>query len=138
MSKMVFINLPVRDLAKSTIFYQALGASKNDQFSDDTASSMVFSDAIYAMLLTHDKYSQFTSKPIADARKTSQVLIAITAESRAEVDAVLDRAKGAGGAVDPRPAQDHGFMYSRSFDDPDGHTWEVVWMDVEQATASQG
>lgn len=138
MPKMIFVNLPVRDLARSTAFYQALGATKNDQFSDDTASSMVFSDTIYAMLLTHEKYSQFTSKPIADAQKTSQVLIAITAESRAEVDAVLDKAKGAGGLVDPRPAQDYGFMYSRSFDDPDGHTWEVVWMDVQQATASQG
>lgn len=138
MPKMIFVNLPVRDLARSTAFYQALGATKNDQFSDDTASSMVFSDTIYAMLLTHEKYGQFTSKPIADAKKTSQVLIAITAESRAEVDSVLDKAKGAGGLVDPRPAQDYGFMYSRSFDDLDGHTWEVVWMDVGQATASQG
>lgn len=138
MPKMIFVNLPVRDLARSTAFYQALGATKNDQFSDDTASSMVFSDTIYAMLLTHEKYGQFTSKPIADAKTTSQVLIAITAENRAEVDTVLDKAKGAGGLVDPRPAQDYGFMYSRSFDDLDGHTWEVVWMDVAQATASQG
>ncbi len=136
MPKMIFVNLPVRDLARSTAFYQALGATKNDQFSDETASSMVFSDTIYAMLLTHEKYGQFTSKPIADAKKTSQVLIAITAENRAEVDAVLEKAKGAGGLVDPRPAQDYGFMYSRSFDDLDGHTWEVVWMDVAQATAS--
>jgi predicted lactoylglutathione lyase len=89
----------------------------------------VFSDTIFVMLLTHDKYRIFESRPIADAQKISQFLIAISEDSRAEVDGVVDRVAGAGGRADPNPAQDHGFMYSRSFADPDGHTWEVFWMD---------
>ena len=135
MSKLIFVNLPVRDLARATAFYQAIGAEQNKQFSDDTGSCMVFSDTIHAMLLTHDKFRQFTPKAIADARKVSEVLIAISADSRAGVDAVVDKAGPAGGKADPAPKQDHGFMYSRSLEDPDGHIWEVVWMDVAAATA---
>jgi len=128
MSRMIFVNLPVSDLARSTAFYQAVGASKNPQFSDDTASSMVFSDTIY------DKFRQFTPKKIADARTSSEVLICLSADSRDAVDDIVGKAAGAGGSTDPAPKQDFGFMYGRSFEDPDGHIWEVMWMDVEAAT----
>jgi uncharacterized protein len=131
MAKMIFVNLPVTDLARATAFYEAIGAVKNPQFSDHTASCMVFSDTIHAMLMTHEKYSQFTSKKIADARTTSEVLLCLSAESRAEVDATVTKAKAAGGTVDHGPQQDHGFMYGRDFEDLDGHAWEVMWMDVE-------
>jgi len=129
MPKMIFVNLPVVDLGRSTAFYEAIGGTKNPQFSDETASCIVFSDTIYTMLLTHEKYATFESRPIADAQKTSQFLIAVSEESRDAVDGVIDRVAGAGGRADPNPLQDHGFMYSRSFADPDGHTWEVMWMD---------
>jgi predicted lactoylglutathione lyase len=135
MSKLIFVNLPVTDLKRATAFYEAIGATKNPQFSDDTASCMVFSETIHAMLLTHDKFRQFTLKAIADARKVSEVLIAISADSRNGVDALVDKANQAGGKGDPGPKQDHGFMYGRSLEDPDGHIWEVVWMDVAAATA---
>ena len=134
MSKMIFVNLPVSDLARSTAFYQAIGAAKNPQFSDDTASCMVFSDTIHAMLLTHDKFRQFTPKTIADAKTSSEVLICLSADSRDAVDDIVGKAKDAGGSADPGPKQDYGFMYGRSFEDPDGHIWEVMWMDVEAAT----
>jgi len=130
MAKLIFVNLPVTDLQRSTVFYEALGAQKNPQFSDDTASAMVFSETIHAMLLTHDKYRQFTSKPIGDAHQASQVLICLSADSRADVDAMADKAARAGGVADPSPKQDYGFMYGRSFEDPDGHHWEVMWMDM--------
>ena len=123
MTKLIFVNLPVSDLARATAFYQAIGATQNEQFSDHTASCMVFSDTIHTMLLTHDKFRQFTPKRIADARTSSEVLICISA--------------GAGGAADPSPKQDFGFMYGRSFEDPDGHIWEVMWMDAEAAAKAQ-
>ena len=134
MAKLIFINLPVGDLARATAFYQAVGASKNPQFSDDTASCMVFSDTIHAMLLTHDKFRQFTPKKISDAKTTSEVLICISADSREAVDDVVSKAAAGGGAADPSPKQDYGFMYGRSFEDPDGHIWEVMWMDAEAAS----
>ena len=137
MAKMIFVNLPVSDLVRSTNFYQAVGGEKNPQFSDDTASCMVFSDAIHVMLLTHDKYRQFTSKKIADAKNTSQVLLSLSADSCDAVDETVGKAQVAGGAPDPSPIDDYGFMYGRSFEDPDGHHWEVMWMDVAAATASQ-
>ena len=133
MSKMIFVNLPVADLERSTAFYQAVGASKNEQFCDGTASCMVFSDTIHAMLLTHEKFRQFTPKKIADARQSSEVLICVSAESRDAVDEMVGKAAAAGGAVDPCPKQDYGFMYGRSFEDLDGHIWEVMWMDLEAA-----
>lgn len=136
MPKMIFLNLPVADLARATSFYESVGATKNPQFSDDTAACMVMSDVIHVMLLTHDKYRQFTSKKIADARATSEVLIALSEESREGVDAMVDRAVKGGGKADPGPKQDYGFMYGRSFEDPDGHHWEVMWMDVEAAFAA--
>jgi predicted lactoylglutathione lyase len=131
MAKLIFINLPVSDLARATVFYQAIGAVKNGRFSDDTASCMVFSDTIHAMLMTHDKYRQFTTKKIADAKTTSQVLLCISADSRAEVDDLVSKAGKAGGAIDPSPQDDGGFMYGRSFEDLDGHLWGVNWMDFE-------
>jgi predicted lactoylglutathione lyase len=130
MGKMIFVNLPVIDLGRSTAFYEAVGATKNPQFSDATASCMVFSETIYAMLLTHDKYRLFTQRPIADAHKTSAVLIATSVDSRDDVDDIVGRAADNGGVADPNPKQDHGFMYGRSFEDPDGHVWEVFWMDA--------
>jgi uncharacterized protein len=135
---MIFVNLPVADLNRSIAFYEAVGATKNPQFSDDTAACMVISDTIYAMLLTHAKYSQFTSKKIADATKTSEVLIALSEESRDAVDATVAKAKAAGGRIDPGPKQDFGFMYGRSFEDPDGHIWEIMWMDVAAAAEAMG
>ena len=133
MTKMIFVNLPVADLARSTAFYEAIGGEKNPQFSDETAACIVLSETIHAMLLTHDKYRQFTSKPIADAHATSEVLICVSADSRDSVDEMVGKASGAGGKADPSPTQDHGFMYGRSFEDPDGHHWEVMWMDMEAA-----
>jgi hypothetical protein len=136
MPKMIFVNLPVTDLERATAFYEAIGAEKNEQFCDGTASCMVFSETIHAMLLTHDKFRQFTPKKIADAKESSEVLIALSADSREGVDEMVGRAGAAGGRVDPCPKQDYGFMYGRSFEDPDGHIWEVVWMDVEAAKAA--
>jgi uncharacterized protein len=133
MAKMIFVNLPVADLKRATAFYQAIGAVKNEQFCDDTASCMVFSDTIHAMLMTHDKYRQFTSKTIVDAKTSSQVLLCISAESREEVDSVVGKAGAAGGVIDPSPQDDYSFMYGRSFEDLDGHMWGVNWMDLEAA-----
>ena len=140
MPKMIFVNLPVSDLARATAFYEAVGARKDERFCDGTASCMVFSEAIHAMLLTHDKFRQFTPKAIADAKKTSEVLICVSADSSEDVDATVAKAGAAGGRADPSPKQDHGFMYGRSFEDPDGHIWEVMWMDMaaaEKAMAPQ-
>lgn len=134
MTKLIFINLPVSDLGRATAFYQAVGARKNERFSDETASCMVFSDTIHVMLLVPDKFRQFTPKKIADARTSTEVLICISADSRDAVDDVVGKAEGAGGNVDPGPKQDHGFMYGRSFEDPDGHIWEIMWMDSAAAT----
>ncbi len=133
MPKMIFVNLPVADLPRATAFYEAIGAEKNPQFSDATASCMVVSETIFVMLLTHDKFRQFTPKRIADARTTSEVLLCLSADNRDAVDDMLDRASAAGGTADPSPKQDHGFMYGRSFEDPDGHIWEIMWMDVAAA-----
>jgi predicted lactoylglutathione lyase len=128
MSKMIFVNLPVHDLRKSTAFYAAVGGTQNPQFSDEASSCMVFSEAIYVMLLTHDKYKTFSQRPIADAHKTSAALIALTVEDRTMVDSIVDLAAAAGGIADPNPKQDHGFMYGRSYEDPDGNVWEIIWM----------
>ena len=134
MSKLIFINLPVSDLARATAFYQAVGAQKNPQFSDANGSCMVISETIHAMLLTHDKFRQFTTKKIADAKTHSEVLICLSADSREAVDDIIGKATAAGGGVDPCPKQDYGFMYGRSFEDPDGHIWEVMWMDMAAAS----
>lgn len=135
MPRMIFVNLPVTDLARATAFYDAVGATRNPTFSDDTASCMVFSETIFVMLLTHAKFMHFSPKPIA-ARDTAEVLIALSADSRADVDAMVGKSAPAGGKADPCATQDLGFMYGRSFEDPDGHIWEVVWMDT--AAVEQG
>lgn len=133
--KMIFVNLPITHLAASITFYEALGASKNPKFSDETSACMVFSESIHVMLLTHEKYRNFTSRPIADAHASSAGLIALAVDSRDDVNATISRAAAAGGQADPNPSQDLGFMFGRSVQDPDGHVWEIFWMD---ATASGG
>jgi uncharacterized protein len=129
MTKMIFVNLPVRDLKASTAFYTALGGKLNPQFSGEKSSCMMFSDAIGVMLLTHEHYRQFTQRPIGDARRESQALLALSADSRDAVNETLARASAAGGLADPNPSQDHGFMFGRSVEDPDGNVWEIMWMD---------
>ena len=131
MPKMIFVSLPVKDLAASTRFYEAIGCEKNPQFSDDNTSSMMWSDTITFMLLTHDYYSSFTAKPIADAHRASPMMIGLSLDSREAVDAIVDAAAGAGGSTDLRPAQDLGFMYQRTFEDPDGNSFEPVWLNPE-------
>lgn len=130
MPKMLFVNLPVTDLAAATRFYAAIGFEKNDQFSNEQASSMVWSEAITFQLMTRDYYQTYTSKPIADARETSAALFALSRDSRDEVDAMVEAAAKAGGTADIREAQDMGFMYLRSFADPDGNVFEPAWMDM--------
>lgn len=133
---MIFVNLPVTDLPRAVAFYEAVGATKNPQFSDDTAACMVFSETIHAMLLTHDKWRQFTDKRIPNAHESAQVLLCLSEESKDGVDAVVEKAGAAGGRIDPTPTQDFGFMYGRSFEDADGHIWEIMWMDLEAAKAA--
>jgi len=137
MSRMIFINLPVTDLDRSIGFYEAVGGRKEPKFSNERAAMIVLSDAIHVMLLTHDFYKAFTGKPIADAHQSSQVLLALSADSTAEVDATIGKAAAAGGKADPGPKQEMGeLMYGRSFEDPDGHHWEIMWMDA--GAAEQG
>lgn len=128
MASKIFVNLPVRDLKTTMAFYKALGFSFNPQFTDDTAACMVISEHNYAMLLTHEKFKSFTSKPIPDAHASTGVLIALLLDSKEAVDAMVAKAVKAGG-TEPRPKQDHGFMVLRTFADPDGHTWEPFYMD---------
>jgi hypothetical protein len=135
MPQMIFVNLPVADLAASKAFYEAIGAVNEPKFTNDDAACMVLSDTIFVMLLTHPFFQRFTSKRIPDAHETCQVLLCISRDSREAVDAVTELAIAAGGR-ETRPAQDMGMMYSRSFEDPDGHVWEPMWMDA--AAAEQG
>jgi predicted lactoylglutathione lyase len=138
MPQMIFLNLPVTDLAKSKAFYEAVGAANNPAFTDDTAACMVVEEgSIHVMLLTHEKWATFTSKAIPDAHTTAQVLICVSADSREAVDGQVDKAVKAGGKADPTPTQDYGFMYGRSFEDPDGHIWEVMWMDPTAIPAGE-
>jgi uncharacterized protein len=130
MSKMIFVNLPVKDIAASTRFYEAIGCTRNEQFSDDNASSMVWSDTITFQLLVESYFSTFISRPIADAQKTCQVLLALSMDSRAAVDAIAEAAAGAGGKADIRDPMDLGFMYNRAFQDPNGHVFEAAHMDM--------
>nr|WP_316627711.1 VOC family protein [uncultured Brevundimonas sp.] len=135
MPQLIFINLPVADLPRSIAFYEAVGAARNPMFSDETAACMVVSDVIHVMLLTHDKWRTFTDRQIPDAHASAQVLLCLSQDSRAAVDAVVAQAGTAGGRVDPNPTQDYGFMYGRSYADPDGHIWEVMWMDAAAVAA---
>src|SRR4051794_39241655 len=128
MTKMIFLNLPVRNLQAATNFYLAIGGTLNPQFSSDQASSIMFSDSIGVMLLTHQHYSQFTARQIGDPKRDSQMLIALTTDSRDEVNAIIEKGVAAGGRADPNPAQDLGFMFNRHIEDPDGNVWEFLWM----------
>ncbi|EHN75611.1 VOC family protein [Streptomyces coelicoflavus] len=126
--QMIFLNLATNDLDASKKFFTGLGWELNAQFSDDSTASFPVSDTIVVMVHTPQKYREFTKKEIADSTKSSEVLIALSAESREKVDELVDKAVAAGGSVSGE-TQDHGFMYGRAFDDVDGHTFEVVWMD---------
>ena len=134
MAKMIFVNLPVTDLEASKRFYEAVGARNEPKFTNDQAAMMVISDTIHVMLLKHEFYRGFTTKPIADANKTSQVLLCVSCDSSADVDQMVELAAANGGKADPGPKQDMGgMMYGRSFEDPDGHHWEPMWMDAKAA-----
>jgi len=127
MSKMIFVNLPVTNLAASRQFYEAIGFVNNPQFTDDTAACMVLSETISVMLLTHAKWRTFTSRPIPPS-SSSEVMLCVSCDSREAVDAMNKAADANGGISDINPMQDLGFMYNRNLADPDGHVWEAMWM----------
>jgi uncharacterized protein len=131
MATKVFINLPVKDLNRSKSFFEGLGYSFNPQFTDENAASMVVSDTIFVMLLTENYFKTFTKKPISDAKASTEVLIALDAGSRDEVQQTITKAKSLGATIYNEPA-DHGWMYQHSFADLDGHQWEFVYMDETQ------
>jgi predicted lactoylglutathione lyase len=133
---MIFVNLPVADLRRSMAFYAALGFTNNPAFSDDAGACMVWSETIHVMLLTHAKWRGFTTRPICPTG-SSEVSLAFTVESRAEVDRLLDTAKANGGTIDVNPPEDHGFMYQRTIADPDDHIWEPFWMDPAAVPPSE-
>ena len=135
MSRMMFVNLPVTDLERSKAFYESIGFRNEPKFSNESAAMMVLSDTISVMLLTHPFYATFTRKPIADANNSSQVLLCISCESRAEVDRIVEAAAATGGKIDQslKSEAGDGPMYGRDFEDPDGHQWEPMWMDPEFA-----
>ena len=134
MPKMIFVNLPVTDLERSMRFYEAVGAANEPKFTNQAAAMMRFSDEVNVMLLTHDFWRTFTTKQIPDAHSSAQVLLCLSADSVAAVDAQVEAAGAAGGTIDPTPKQDMGgMMYGRSFEDPDGHIWEMMWMDTSAA-----
>lgn len=137
MPKMIFVNLPVTDLAAATRFYAAIGCQKNDQFSDENAASMVWSDTITFQLLTRAYFQTFTPMALSDARTACAAMYALSMDSRAEIDATTDAGAAAGGTPDGRPVTDMGWMYNRQIQDPDGHVLELVWMDMA-AMADQG
>jgi predicted lactoylglutathione lyase len=128
MHKHIFVNLPVKDLARSRAFFSSLGFDFNPQFSNEDAACMIIGENIFAMLLVERFFQGFTNKPIADAREVTEVLTCLSCESRDEVDTLVARALAAGGRA-PNPKQDHGFMYGHGFEDLDGHVWELSWMD---------
>lgn len=128
MTRMIFVNLPVSDLERSKHFYEALGFRINPQFSDDTAACVVISDTIYLMILTRERFKGFAPLPVAETSETTAALIALTQDSKADVDRMTAAAIAAGGH-EPKAATDLGFMYTRTFLDPDGNVFEPVWMD---------
>lgn len=127
--RMIFVNLPVKDVVRSRAFFGALGFSFNEQFCDENAICMVIEENIFAMLLTESYFATFLTQPISDAHKATEVLTCLSAGSRAEVDDICGKALANGGKAWKAP-QDHGWMYNRSFQDPDGHVWEVAFMDM--------
>ena len=136
MSRMIFVNLPVEDLEASKRFFGELGFTFEEQYTDETAACMVIDDNIFAMLLTHEKFKQFINGDIADATRTTEVLNALSADSREEVDTLADKALAAGGG-EWKPPMEMGPMYSRSFQDPDGHVWEIIYMDTAAMAEAQ-
>lgn len=135
MPRMLFINLPVTDVAKATDFYRSIGAEKNEAFSNEDSSSLALSDNLFVMVHSHARFRDFTPKAIADARTSTEMLLCLSSESRQCVDLLVEAAGSAGGRIDPCPRQEHDMMYGRSFEDLDGHIWEVVWMDPAMADA---
>lgn len=131
MKAQIFINLPVNDLDKSFEFYTKMGFTNNPHFSDDTAKCMAFSDDIFVMILTHEKFKQFATKPISNASKSTAVLLSLSVESLEKVHEIVDNAVSAGG-IEPVPFKDYGFMQQRTVEDVDGHTWEIFYMDMSQ------
>lgn len=129
MATQIFVNLPVKDLDKTVAFYTKLGFSFNPQFTDENATCMIVSDESFVMFLVESYYKTFTTKDICDAKRSSEVIVCISADSREGVDEMINKAVEAG-AVIPKDKQDLGFMYSHSFEDPDGHLWEVMNMDM--------
>jgi predicted lactoylglutathione lyase len=127
MATKIFVNLPVKDLNRSVEFFKKLGFTFNQKFTDDTATCMIISDNIFAMLLKEERFKDFTKKQIADASKTTEALLALDAESKEQVDELVKKAVDAGGSIYMEP-QDYGWMYSHSFADPDGHQWELFYM----------
>jgi uncharacterized protein len=138
MPRMIFVNLPVTDLAAATRFYEAIGCEKNPQFSDETSSSMVWSETITLQLLTRDYFATFTPKPIGDAHSATEVLLALARDSREDVDAAAEAAAAAGGRADIRERQDSGFIYNRAVEDPDGHVLELIWTDMSAMSETTG
>ncbi|MEI4485830.1 VOC family protein [Frigidibacter sp. MR17.14] len=132
MTQMIFVNLPVTDLPRARAFYEGIGFTINPQFSDDTAACVVVSETIFLMILTHEKFAGFSPRPLADPSKGCAVLTCLSRDSRAAVDAITEAAIAAGG-TDNDKVQDYGFMYGRSFSDPDGNVFEVMWMDLAAA-----
>ena len=128
MATKIFVNLPVKDLKKSIEFFAKLGFTFNAQFTDETATCMIVSEDIFVMLLTHEKFKTFTPKEICDSSKSTEVLVCLSAESRENVDETVRQAVAAGGTTYSEP-QDHGFMYGHGFQDPDGHIWELIYME---------
>ncbi len=129
MTNAIFLNLPVRDVAAARRFYETLGCTLNPQFSDEATASMVWTDSIVFQLQQRDRFAGYSPRPTADARATAQMLIALTCADRAEVDRIVTAAAAAGGAADPRAATDMGWLYNRTVEDPDGHVFELVWVD---------
>ena len=131
MAKKIFISLPVADLNQAIAFYTAVGFTNNPQFTDDTAGCMVLTEEIYVMLLTHEKFSQFTRKAIGDTLKTASVIMSLSVDSNEEVNTMVEKALEAGGK-EPEEAKDYGFMQQRSFEDLDGFLWTVQYMDLSK------
>ena len=127
MHKQIYVNLPVKDLARSIAFFKTLGFGFDPRFTNDQGACMVIGENIYAMLLPEPFFKTFTTKPVCDATRSTEVLTCLSCESRAEVDDLVQRALAAGGAS-PRTPQDHGFMYGHGFEDLDGHIWELIHM----------
>lgn len=128
MSTQIFVNLPVKNLQQSIEFFTRLGFQFNPQFTDETATCMIVSENIFVMLLTHEKFKTFTPNPICDATQSTEVLVCLSAESRAKIDEMVRQAVASGGTTYKEP-QDHGFMYGHGFQDLDGHIWELVYME---------